>query len=325
MSKLYNISGINTPIAKKVPKEISLHGDTRIDNYYWLNKREDQDVLDYLNAENSYRETVMKHTESAQEKLYKEIVARIKKDDDTVPYKLNGYYYQSLYEDGKEYPIHVRYAGSLDATKEIMLDINILADGHDYYAVGGKAVSPDNEWLIYGEDTVSRRIYTLKFKNLKTGKTLETTIPNTTGSATWANDNQTIFYTKRDPETLRAYQVYKHKLGSDPAEDLLIYEEKDNTFSCTVYKSKSKQFIIIGSYQTISQEYQILDANNPDGKFKLFQKRIPKLEYGIAHYGDHFYIRTNKDGAKNFKVMKCSVDQTEQSNWKDFIEHRSDV
>jgi len=325
MSKLYDISHITPPIANQIKKEISLHGDTRIDNYYWLNQREDQDVLDYLNAENAYREQVMEHTVEAQEALYEEIVGRIKKDDNTVPYKLNGYYYQSIYEEGKEYPIHVRFERTLDNSKETMLDVNLLAHDHDYYAVGGMSVSPDNEWLIYGEDTVSRRIYTLKFKNLKTGITSETTIPSTTGSATWATDNKTIFYTKRDPETLRAYQIYKHKLGSDPSKDVLVYEEKDNTFSCTVYKSKSKQYIIIGSYQTISQEYQILDANNPDGEFKLFQKREPNLEYGIAHYGDHFYIKTNKDGAKNFKVMKCPVSKTGKDNWEEFISHRADV
>ncbi len=325
MSKLYDIAAIKAPVAKKIIKEISLHGDTRIDHYYWLNQREDQEVLDYLNTENSYREQVMQHTEDAQSKLYDEIVARIKKNDDTVPYKHNGYYYQSIYQDGKEYPIHVRYKGSLDATKEIMLDVNVLADGHDYHAVGGKSISPNNEWLIYGEDTVSRRIYTLNFKNLQSGITSEITIPSTTGSAAWANDNQTIFYTKRDEETLRAYQIYRHQLGTDPAQDVLIYEEKDNTFSCTVYKSKSKQYIIIGSYQTISQEYQILDADNPKGEFKLFQKREPHLEYGIAHYGDHFYIKTNADGATNFKVMKCPVGQTNKSHWEEFVKHRSDV
>ncbi|MBT8219688.1 MAG: S9 family peptidase [Bacteroidia bacterium] len=325
MSQLYTKSEIPQPIAKKVAKELTIHEDTRMDNYYWLNDREDQEVLDYLNSENAYKDEMLSHTEKAQEKLFDEIISRIKQDDNTVPYKDNGYMYQTIYEEGNEYPIHVRYKGDVKAKKEVMLDVNELAKDYDYYSVGGRSVSPDNQWLIYGEDTLSRRIYTLRFKNLSTGATTDTKIEGTTGSAVWASDNKTIFYTKKDVETLRAFQIYRHKLGSDPASDQLIYEEKDNTFYSYIYKSKSKKYLIIGSSQTISDEYRILEADNPDGAFRIFQNREPKLEYGIAHFEDKFFIRTNKDGAQNFKIMETPEGKTGKENWKDFIEHRTDV
>ena len=311
------------PKAKKIPKELSIHGDTRIDNYYWLNDREDQAVIDYLNAENKYKDSVLKPTKKFQEKLFKEIVGRIKQTDMSVPYKKDGYWYFSKYKKGKEYPIYLRKKGSLKAKQEIILDVNKLAKGHSYYAVGGMSISTSNQIVAFGEDTVSRRIYTLRFKNLKTGKFLRDKIPNTTGSAVWANDNKTIFYTRKD-DSLRPYKIFKHKLGTSHKKDVEIYHEKDETFRCFIYKSKSKKFLIIGSAMTVSNEYRILEADNPDGKFRMFQKRERDLEYGIAHYGEHFYVHTNMD-AKNFRLMKTSEKRTSKKNWKEVIPHRRNV
>lgn len=323
------------PVAKMVKAELTEHGDTRIDNYFWMRLSDEQknsetpdaqtqDVLDYLNQENDYRESEMKDTEEFQQQLYDEIVGRIKQTDESVPVKVNGYWYYTRYEEGKEYPIFCRKADSMDNEEMIMLNVPEMAEGFEYYQVAGRSVSTNNELLVYGVDTVSRREYTLHVKNLTTGEHLSDVIPKTTGGATWANDNKTFFYTKKDPVTLRSYQIYKHKLGTDPSEDELVYEEKDETFSCFVYKTKSKKYIIIGSGATESAEYRFLDANTPDGDFRMVQEREPGLEYSIAHYQDDFYIVTNMD-AQNFKLMKAPVSSPGKSNWTDVIAHRDDV
>ena len=314
---------IDIPVATKKPKELTIHGDTRQDPYYWLNERENPEVIDYLTAENDYLDTMLSHSKGFQEKLYNELVGRIKQTDMSVPFKENGYYYITRYEEGQEYPIHSRKKGTLEATEEIMLDVNQLAKGFDYYAVGGRSVSPDNKLLVYGEDTLSRRIYTLRIKDLTTGKMLADVIPNTGGGATWAEDNKTIFYVTKD-STLREYRVWKHKIGTPSSADALVYEEADETFGAFVYKTKSKKYIVIGSYSTMSQEYSFLDATNPDGKFTVFQKRVRGLEYGIEHFNDIWYVRTNKD-AKNFRLMKTPVGATGQENWTEVIPNRSDV
>ena len=311
------------PKAKKIPKELKIHGDTRIDNYYWLNDREDKEVIKYLKAENAYKKKVLKPTEKLQKKLFKEIVGRIKQTDMSVPYKKDGYYYYTRYEEGKEYPIHARKKKNLEAKEQIMLNVNDMAKDHKYYAVGGLSISTNNNILAFGEDTVSRRIYTIRFKNLKTGKYLKDTITNTTGSTVWANDNKTVFYTRKD-ESLRPYKIFKHKIGTPESEDIEIYHEKDETFRTGIMKSKSKKFLIIVAAMTVSTEYHILEADNPDGKFRLFQKRERDLEYGIAHYGKYFYVHTNLD-AKNFRLMKTSEKRTSKKNWKEVIPHRKDV
>jgi oligopeptidase B len=313
------------PTATKKPHEMTMFGDTRVDNYYWLNKREDQNVLDYLNAENDYTKAKLQHTEAFQQKLYDEIVGRIKKDDTSVPYKDNGYWYQTRFEDGKEYPIHARKKGSLDAKEEIMLDVNQLAEGYAYYNANGMSVSPDNKLIAFGEDTLSRRIYKIRIKNLETGKYLKDEIPNCTGGSVWANDNKTLYYTVKD-STLRAYKIFKHTLGTDPSKDKLIWHEEDDTFGTFVYKTKSKQYIVIGSSHTLTNEYRILDANNPNGEFKIFEPRdkAGKHEYSIDHYKDEFYVRTNWD-AENFRLMKTSTKATGKSNWTEVIPHRKDV
>ena len=322
------------PVAAQEAKTLSIHGDDRVDNYYWMKLTDAQKnaeqpdahtqrVLDYLNAENDYREDVMAPLKPLQEKLYEEIVGRIKQTDMSVPFRDNGYFYFSRYEEGKEYPIYGRKNGSLDAAEEIMLDVNELAKDYAYYQVGGTSVSPNNRLLAYGVDTLSRRIYTLKFKDLETGEMLTDEIPNTGGSAVWANDNRTVFYPVKD-ETLRTFKIFKHRLGTPTSEDEEVYHEADETFGTFVYKSKSKEYIIIGSYQTLSSEYRVLDADDPDGEFRIIQPRERKLEYDIAHYGEHFYIRTNLD-AKNFRLMRTPVNATGKENWTEVVPHRDDV
>jgi oligopeptidase B len=312
------------PIAEIIPKEMTIHGDTRVDNYYWLNQRENPKVIEYLEAENAYNDAVMKHTEPLQEKLFNEIISRIKQTDITVPYKDSGYYYYTRYEEGAEYSIYCRKKGSLEAEEEILLNVNEMAEGYDYYSVAGRSVSSNNMLIAFGVDTVSRRKYTIYFKDLATGELLPDKIPVTSGRATWANDNKTVFYAVKDETTLRSYKIMRHVLGTDVSEDKEIYEEKDVTFDTYVSKTKSKKFLIIASSQTMSDEYRFLDANNPMGQFKIIQPRERGLEYSVDHYKEKFYIRTNYK-AKNFRLMETSIDKTTKENWKVVIPHRDDV
>lgn len=316
---------IKEPQAAKKPHRLKKHGDTRIDNYYWLRERENPEVVEYLNSENNYREQIMKGTEDLQKTLFDEMVGRIKKDDSSVPYKLEGYYYYTRFSGESEYPIYCRKEGSLEAVEEVMLDVNELAEGHAYYQVGGLSISPDNNTIAFGVDTQSRRIYTIHFKDLTTGEIFEESIPGTTGGGTWAADNKTLFYTLQNETTLRSEKVMKHKFGTDSAEDIEVFFEEDETFNTYVYKTKSKKFIVIVSSATLSDEYRTLPADNPDGEFKIFQPRERKLEYSISHYDGHWYVRTNKDGAENFKLMKCAEGATAKENWEDLIVHREDV
>lgn len=316
---------IQPPIAKKVPKELAKHGDKRVDNYYWLNQREDQEVIDYLNAENEYYKALTAHTTDFQEELYLEMRSRIKEDDTSVPYKLNGYYYLTRYEKGMEYPIYERKKENLESPAELLFNCNILAEGHDFFNLRGISISPNNKWAAFGIDTVSRRQYYIQFKNLETNEILEDKIENTTGSSVWAADNNTLFYTKKDPVTLRSDKIYKHILGTPVEEDVLVFEEKDETFTTFIYKTKSKKYLVIGSASTMTTEYRILPANTPNQEFKIFSPRTRGLEYSISHFNDSFYILTNKDEATNFKLMKTGENQTTMDNWEEFIPHRSDV
>ncbi len=312
------------PVAEKIEKEMVMHEHSRIDNYYWLNERENQNVIDYLNAENDYLKTVMASTEPFQEKLYEEIIGRIKQNDESVPYLQNGYYYYTKYLKGGEYPVYCRKKGSLEAQEEVMLNVNEMASGFDYYAVSGASVSPDNKLLAFGVDTVSRRKYTLYVKNLESGEIYNDAIPETTGRAAWANDNKTFFFTRKNPVTLRSETIFRHKLGTEAQDDEVVYHEQDETFSVGVSRSKSGRYLFIGSSSTLSSEYRILDANLPDGDFAVFQQRERGLEYSIDHHGEHFYITTNWD-AENFKLMKTATDATSKENWETIIEHREDV
>ncbi|ASV28782.1 S9 family peptidase [Maribacter cobaltidurans] len=313
------------PVTKKVPKELIVHNDVRIDNYYWLNDRENPEVIAYLNSENDYYNEMTSHTKALQEELFKEMKSRIKEDDESVPYTLNGYWYKTRYEVGKEYPVYSRFRESLESEEEIMFNGNEMAEGHDYFSMGGIAVSPDNSLAIFGVDTVSRREYTLRVKNLKTGEIYADTILNTTGGGVWANDNKTFYYTKKDTVTLRSDKIYKHILGTPESDDELVFHEKDDTFSTFVYKTKSKKYVVIGSHSTLTSEFQILSLERPDEGFKVFSPRQRGVEYSIYHYRDSFYVLTNKDGATNFKLMKVGEQNTYFEHWKEFIGHREDV
>ncbi|MCB0762015.1 MAG: S9 family peptidase [Flavobacteriales bacterium] len=330
-----SIDMINPPVARKEAHEHLMHGDSRMDNYFWMRLSDEQknaetpdaqtqEVLDYLNAENDYCDQKLAHTKELQETLYNEIVGRIAQTDMSVPSKVNGYWYYNRYEEGQDYAFYCRKMGEMDAPEEVLLDGPAMGKGLDYFAVGGLSVSTNNEILIYGVDTVSRRQYTLYFKNLTTGEMYADKIENTTGSATWANDNKTVFYTRKDPVTLRSYRIYKHVLGTDAASDELVYEETDETFSCGVYKTKSRKYIMIGSWQTLSSEYRFLDADNPNGEWTVVQPRERDLEYRVSHYGDDFYITTNLN-ARNFRLMKTPVATPGKSHWTEMIAHREDV
>ncbi len=324
------------PVAEKQPKQLEKHGDVRTDNYFWMRLTDEQKnaetkdeqtqkVYDYLNAENKYFDDEMGYTKDFQESLFQEMKGRIKEDDESVPYKRNGYFYITRYEKGQQYPIYSRKKETLEADEEIMFDVNKEAEGHEYFQLGGLNVSPDNKLLAFSTDTVSRRQYFIQIKNLETGEIYKDRINNTTGGSVWANDNKTLFYTKKDPVTLRSSQIYRHVLGTDESEDVLVFEEKDETFGVFVSKTKSKKYLVMGSYSTVSSEYQVLEADNPTGNFRVIQPRERDLEYDIAHYGDHFYIKTNKDGATNFKLMKTPETKTTKENWVDVIPHREDV
>lgn len=316
---------IAAPVAKILPKQLKKHNDIRTDNYFWLNDRENPEVIDYLNQENAYYDAMTVHTKDFQKSLFEEMKGRIKEDDQSVPYLYNGYYYITRYEKGQDYPIYSRKKGSLDAKEEILFNCNELAKGHTFFQLGGLSVSPDNRFASFGVDTVGRRIYTIKIKNLETNEILPDVIENATGGSVWANDNHTLFYTRQDKVTLRANQIFKHKLQTTADQDVLVYEEKDDTFNVSVGKEKSKKYIVIGAESTLTTEYRILNSDTPDAEFKVFQPRVRGLEYSISHFGDSFYILTNKDKATNFKLMKTPENATEKKHWKEVIAHREDV
>lgn len=316
---------LNIPQIDKKPKQLEKHGDVRVDDYFWLKDRENKEVISYLNEENEYNDQMTAHTKEFQDALFHEMKGRIKEDDASVPYKKNGYWYITRYEKGKDYPIYSRKKETLEAEEEILFDCNEEAKGHNYFKMAGLSISPDNTLISFGVDTVSRRKYTIRIKNIKTGELYPEVIETTTGGSTWAADGKTLFYTKKDNDTLRAYKIYRHILGTPVSEDVEIYCEQDDTFNTFVYKTKSRKYIVIGSFSTLTSEYRILRADNPLGTFEIFQPRIRGLEYGIAHYENDFYILTNADEATNFKLMKTSENHTTKDNWKDVIPHRKDV
>ena len=318
---LAGCSNDGPPSAPVITEELEIHGDVRTDNYYWLRDREDPEVTAYLEAENRYAEQVMAHTEGLQETLFEEIKGRIKPNDESVPVLLNGYYYYTRFEEGQEYPVYCRKKGSLEEEEEVILDVNELAGDHEFFSVTGVIASPDNELLAYSVDTVGRRKYELHFKNLVTGAQLETVIEDVTGRAVWANDNNTVFYTRRDPDTLRAFQVYRQPL--DGAAEL-VFQEDDVIFSCGVGKSKSRDYIMISSHHTLSNEYRYLDADDPGGEFRVVHPRERGLEYQADQLGDYFYILTNLE-AQNFRLMRAPVNTPGKEHWEEVIPHRDDV
>jgi len=324
------------PIAEKKPKKLVKHGDVRVDNYFWMRLSDEQKlapvkdahtqkVINYLEAENDYHDKITAYTKNFEEELFLEMKGRIKEDDATVPYKDNGYFYITRYEKEKQYPIYSRKKEHLEAEEQIMFDVNQMSKGYEYYKLGGLNISPNNKLAVFATDTVSRRQYFLRIKNLETEEIYKDIIDNTTGGSVWANDNKTIFYTKKNPVTLRSEKIYRHVLGTPTSEDVEVYHEKDETFGTYVTISKSKKYIIIGSYSTTSTEAQFLEADNPTGEFKILQPRVKDLEYNVEHYKENFYLLTNKDKATNFKLMKTPVTKTTLENWIDVIPHREDT
>ena len=327
---------VKTPKAEIQAKSLTIHNSTRIDNYFWMRLTDEQKIAKnkdaqtqkveaYLNSENKYFDKVTASTNNFQKELFEEMKGRIKEDDTSVPYFRNQYFYITRFEKGSQYPIYSRKKETLEAKEELLFNVNEEAEGHEYFQLGGLNVSPDNNLVAFATDTVSRRQYTIQIKNLETGKILSDKIENTTGGSVWSNDNKTLFYTKKDPLTLRSSSIYRHILGTDASEDVVVFEEKDETYNTYVYKTKSHKFIVIGSSSTLSSEFRIIAADKPYGEWKVIQPREENLEYSLAHYGDYFYIQTNKDNATNFKLMKTPVNKTTKENWVDVIPHREET
>lgn len=317
------------PISLKKERIRNVHNDPVNDNYYWMydffGKGPDSArVIDYLAAENAYLDAMMKDTEPLQQELFKEMRGRIKEKDESVPYLLNGYYYYTRTEDGKQYFKYCRKKGSLKAPEEILLDVDKMAEGYPYYSATGFSISPNNNKMIFGVDQVSRRQYKLFLKDLKTGKITDLKISNTTGSATWANDNKTFFYTSKNPETLLTEKIMRHTLGAGADKDVVVYEEKDNTNYIGQGKSKNKKYIFINSSSTTSSEIRYIPADKPMEAFKVFQPRMKNVLYSVVPLENKFLILTNKD-ALNFKVMETPLHKTDVAAWKDFLPHRKDV
>ena len=314
-----------TPKAKKNPHRLIHHNHERIDDYFWLNDRENPEVIAYLEQENAYYQAVTAPTKELQEALFVEMKSRIKEDDSSVPYFYNGYYYITRFEKGGDYPIYTRRKGSMEAPECLLFDGNEMAKGHSYFHLTGLSISDDNGWVSFGVDTVSRRQYSIQIKNLETGEILPYTIENTTGGAVWSADGKYLFYSRKDPKTLRSDSIYRHALGTDPSQDIKVYFEADATFDVSVFKSKSREYIMIASESTLTSEYRFIKATQPSADFQLFQPRVRGLEYSVSHYGSHFYILTNKDEATNFKLMKTDVAHTAMPHWTEVVPHREDV
>lgn len=315
---------MQAPKAAQKPQVLEKHNHKRVDEYYWLRDRENPEVIQYLKDENAYLDAAMAHTKGLQEALQTEFKTRIKQTDESVPYRRDGYWYYYRTIDGKNYPVICRRKGTMEAPEEILVDGNKEAEGTKFFSLGAVDVSPDNRLLAWGSDTVGRRFYTVRFRDLSTGRELPDVLKDITSSLEWANDNKTLFYAKQDPETLRSYQIYRHVLGTEQAADTLVYEEKDVEFSVGVGKTRSKKYIVIGSGQTVTNEYRIIDADKPDSAPVVFTPRSRGHEHSIDHFGDRFYILTNR-GARNFRLMSTPVAKTGLENWTEVIGHREDT
>lgn len=320
---------VKPPVAEKQSHIRTIHGDTVEDPYYWMidyfkKGKDSTKVIQYLTEENQYLEKMMADTKPLQDKLFQEMKARVKEKDESVPTFKNGYYYYSKTEEGKQYYKYCRKKGSLDAPEEILLDVDKMAEGKAYYSVGGMSISPNNQLMIFGVDDVSRRQYKLFLKDLKTGKVTDLNIKNTSGNATWANDNKTIFYTANNPVTLLSERIMRHSLGTDSQNDVVVYQEKDNTNYIGQYKSKNEKYIFISSAATTSSEIRYISADEPMAEFKVFQPRMKDVLYSVTALEDKFLVRTNKD-ALNFKIVETPLNKTTVEYWKDFIPHRKEV
>ncbi|CDT42250.1 Protease II (Oligopeptidase B) [Vibrio coralliirubri] len=309
------------PVAKKVPHTMTIHGDSRIDDYYWMrdDARQDPEILQQLEQENQYADTVLKHTEAAQKQLFEEIKGRIAKDDNSVPVRKGSYYYSNKVTGDNEYPVHLREKNFLGTDKQVILDVNELAKEHDFFSIGGLTISPDENLLAYGEDTLSRRIYTIKIKDLTTGDYLKDEIEGASSAIAWQNDNQAFYYIKKDPQTLLGYQVYRHVLGTAQASDELIYEETDSAYYTSLSKSKDGEQVYIWHSSTETSGVSVIDANNPKATAEAFYPKETGIEYSIAKLGDWYYIYTNYQ-AVNFRLMKVTAEEMhDRSKWVDVI------
>ncbi|MGH8203776.1 MAG: S9 family peptidase [Steroidobacteraceae bacterium] len=315
------------PVAAARPHVVESSNGNRTDEYYWLrdDERASPEVIGYLEAENAYKEAMTAHTQALEDKVYEEIIARIKQDDSTVPYRHRGYWYYTRFETGKEYPIYARKAGSLDAPEELMLDVNRMAEGHGFFQVGSTAIAPDNRILAYTEDDVGRRQFTLRFKDLATGATLSDRIENVDPSVAWTADSRSVLYLEKDPETLLARRVRRHVLGTDPAQDALVYEQDDESFYTAVMTTKDEKYVLILAQSTVSTEYRYARADDPALAFKLFYPRERDLEYYVDHLDGRWIIRTNWQ-APNFRLMEARVgEEGDRASWREFVAHRDDA
>ncbi len=315
------------PVAAVKPHVVESPNGNRTDEYYWLrdDERSRAEVIGYLEAENAYKEAMTAHTQALEKKVYEEIIARIKQDDSTVPYRHRGYWYYTRFETGKEYPVYARKAGSVDAPEELMLDVNRMAEGHGFFQVGSTAVAPDNRILAYTEDDVGRRQFTLRFKDLATGETLPDRIENVDPSVAWTADSRSVLYLEKDPETLLARRVRRHVLGTDPEQDALVYEQDDESFYTAVTTTKDEKYVLIFAQSTVSTEYRYARADDPALAFRLFYPRERDLEYYVDHLDGRWIIRTNWQ-APNFRLMEATVGgEGDRGNWREILAHRDDA
>lgn len=310
------------PVATKKPVTLELHGDSRVDDYYWLRERDNPEVIEYLEAENTHTDEALSPFKGLQGILAEEMKARIKQDDESAPYRRGDYFYYTRYEEGNEYPIYARKKGSLDSSEEILLDVNLLAGDADYFSVRGFSVSPDDRLAAYGVDTAGRRFYDIYFLDLDSGELLADIVANTTPNFAWANDSQTILYGKQHPETLRSFQIRRHQLGDE--NDSLVYEEADETNYLYLSKSTSAAYFYLTSSQTLSTEVRYVSADAPNDDATLFLPREENHQYFVTDGADRFYVLSNDD-AKNFKLMEAPLDSTDKNSWKTIVAHREDA
>ena len=301
----------------------TLFGDVRIDDYRWMRDRENPEVIAYLEAENAYTEAMTAHVGELQETIYQEMVGRIKETDLSVPYPDNGFYYYERTEEGLQYPIFCRKEGTLDAEEEVLLDRNVLSEGHDYFETWTMRVSPDNSMLAYSVDTTGAETFTLYIRDLATGELLPDVIPEIDYALEWADDNRTLFYTTMD-ETRRSDKLWRHVLGTDPSEDVLVYHETDPGYGVWISRTRSDAYLVMSVGSRDTDEHYLLRADDPEGEFAIVAPRVEEIEYSLAHRGDEFYVRTNED-AKNFKVMRAPADAPSKENWTEVIPHRDAV
>lgn len=317
------VSAPTPPVATVTPRVDTLHGEVRTDDYFWMRDRNHPEVIPYLEAENRYTEAMMRHTEPLQEKLFQEIRSRIKETDLTVPQRMDDYYYYSRTEEGKQYPIYVRRRGSLEAPEELLLDVNRLAEGTRFFQLGAFSVSPDHRLLAFSTDTVGYEDFTLQVKDLTTGELLPDRIERIYGVA-WANDNRTLFYTTPD-EAKRPNRVWRHALGTPQSQDAMLFEEPDVLFRVWLSKTRSREYILVGSSSFTSSEVRYLRADRPAEALRILHPREPNHEYSVDHHGQHFYIVTNAEGATNFKLMRAPVSDPARASWREVLPHRESV